>query len=306
LFSVIICTHNRVGDLRTALESVFSQDLDDRQYEVIVVDGSSTDGTGDFVRARMDERPDLRYVNEEKPGLSHARNRGRQLAAGRYCVYIDDDCKAPQDWLSRAAGIVERLAPDAFGGPFFPFYSGDRPAWWQDAYGSRNPLAEARMLSGREYLYGGNFFIRTSVLEAVGGFSPLFGPAGSKLGVGDETELLNRMRAGAAPPSIYFDPELFVFHLVRSEKMSVRWAFYFNFTAGKYYRAYREAVPEKSPGRVLRLAFTIVREIGIVAVLALAAIWRDRTRFPQWQNYFYEIVAPRAYRIGRSLEQLRE
>jgi len=306
LFSIIICTYNRVQHLRRALESVFAQDFDDRNYEIIVVDGSSNDGTREFVLGCMAEHGNLRYVNEEKPGLSYARNLGCRTAMGEYAVYMDDDCKAPGDWLSRAAGIVARFSPDAFGGPFYAFYNGEKPAWWQDAYGSRTALQEARMLKDGEYLFGGNLFMRRSVLGAFGGFSPAFGPVGRELGVGDETELLGRLRAGGQPASIYYDPDLFVFHLVHPGRMTLRWAFYFNFRAGKYYRAYREAVPEKTRGRRLRLVLKIVRESLIMVVRAGGVIFRDRGRYPFWQNYFYELVAPRAYRLGRAVEQLVE
>jgi glycosyltransferase involved in cell wall biosynthesis len=306
LFSIIICTYNRVHNLRTALDSAVRQEFDAHDYEIIVVDGNSTDGTRDFVLGCLEAHENLSYVNEEKPGLSFARNRGWQISKGKYTAFIDDDCKAPHDWLSRAAEIVERFSPDAFGGPFYASYNGKKPAWWKDAYGSRKPLQEARMLKDGEYLFGGNLFLRTSLLGALGGFSPAFGPVGRKLGVGDETELLVRLRASGRPPSIYYDPDLFAYHLVHPDRMTLRWAFFFNLRAGKYYRAYREAVPEKTPGRSIRLVLKIVRETGVMVVRAGGVIFRDRGRYPFWQNYFYEVVAPRAYRLGRAVEQLTE
>jgi hypothetical protein len=126
------------------------------------------------------------------------------------------------------------------------------------------------------------------------------------MGLGDDTELLVRMRRSRPQTSIYYDPDLFVYHLVHADKMTLSWAFRFNFTSGRAYRAFLTDTPANSPKRVTRLSLDLLRELAIIVVRAAQAPFRDRARHPYWQNYFYEVVVRRAFYLGRTIEQLVE
>lgn len=98
-FSIVIPTHNRKDLLRRCLEAVLNQDYPD--YEVIVVDDGSTDGTGEMVQR---EFPQVRYIRQEpNQGPAAARNRGIEAASGEIVAFTDDDCIVPHDWLRRLA-----------------------------------------------------------------------------------------------------------------------------------------------------------------------------------------------------------
>jgi glycosyltransferase involved in cell wall biosynthesis len=84
--SVIIATYNRSQLLGEALESLRAQTF--TGFEAIVVDDGSTDGTRDVVES-FDDR--FRYVQQPNCGRSRARNRGLELARGRYVAFLDDD-----------------------------------------------------------------------------------------------------------------------------------------------------------------------------------------------------------------------
>jgi len=86
LISVIIPTFNRRDFLVAAVDSVVSQTFGD--FELIVVDDGSTDGTGD-VMARYADR--VIYVVQENRGVSAARNHGIDLARGEYISFLDSD-----------------------------------------------------------------------------------------------------------------------------------------------------------------------------------------------------------------------
>ena len=86
-FSVVVPTCNRAAVLPTALGSVLSQTETD--FELIVVDDGSTDGTEAVVRALDDPR--IRYLRQERAGVSSARNAGAVAARGEYLVFLDDD-----------------------------------------------------------------------------------------------------------------------------------------------------------------------------------------------------------------------
>ena len=84
--SVIIPTFNRRDRVREAVASVLSQERAD--YELIVVDDGSTDGT-DAALDPLASR--LRYVRQDNRGVSAARNAGAALALGAWLAFLDSD-----------------------------------------------------------------------------------------------------------------------------------------------------------------------------------------------------------------------
>ena len=91
--SLIIATHNRAAQLLETLESVVRQDLPAAEWECIVVDNNCTDDTAVRFAAFAAAHPacNLRLVDEPRPGVSPARNRGVAKAAAPVVAIIDDD-----------------------------------------------------------------------------------------------------------------------------------------------------------------------------------------------------------------------
>ncbi|MCC5805103.1 MAG: glycosyltransferase family 2 protein [Opitutales bacterium] len=85
-FSVVIPTYNRCEMLRAALASVRNQTFAD--YEVIVVDSLSDDGTEEMMAGL--EQP-IRYIREKNGGPGPARNIGIAAAKGTYIAFLDSD-----------------------------------------------------------------------------------------------------------------------------------------------------------------------------------------------------------------------
>jgi len=90
--SVIIPTHNRAAFLEEAIESILFQDYKD--FELIVVDDGSTDGTRELIRT-YGER--VIYLHQDNKGVSCARNRGIENSTGKYIAFLDSDDK----WLPK-------------------------------------------------------------------------------------------------------------------------------------------------------------------------------------------------------------
>jgi glycosyltransferase involved in cell wall biosynthesis len=101
-FSVVIATRDRQRYLQTALDSLATQS-GAPAFEVIVVDNGSRDTTRSVVeeRARLD--PSVRYVAAPQPNRGQARNRGVEVARGRYLLFCDDDVVAPTAWIAAHA-----------------------------------------------------------------------------------------------------------------------------------------------------------------------------------------------------------
>jgi len=88
--SIIIMTLNNRDVLRRAIEVLFAQAFPHDQYEIIVVDAYSTDGTAEMVQA-LDGPVLVRLVMQPGRGRAAARNLGARAARGRILLYLDSD-----------------------------------------------------------------------------------------------------------------------------------------------------------------------------------------------------------------------
>jgi len=305
LISVVICTYNRAELLTGAIQSLCHQTLDCSLYEIIVVDNNSTDDTHAVVEL-FAHYGNVRYCLETRQGLSHARNRGWQVAQGEYVAYIDDDCKVPAHWLAVAKEVIELVSPAAFGGPYFAYYSTPKPPWFQDRYASHVQGEKARPLGQHEYLSGMNIAFRKSLFQHLGGFDPNLGMSGQKIAYGEETDILRRIRATMPNEVIYYEPRLFVHHLVRPEKMTMRWIMRQRFADGRYsYRVFQGDSPlAVGPLQVLRQIVRTLLAFGVD--VARGVLQRDLTRYPYVQNYLYEHTFRCLQALGGLYEQYRQ
>lgn len=85
-FSVLIATHNREEYLRQAIDSVLAQSFPD--YELIVIDDGSDDGTSDILRSYEKNIKTVKQINQ---GPEAAHRAGALLATGKYLAFLDDD-----------------------------------------------------------------------------------------------------------------------------------------------------------------------------------------------------------------------
>jgi glycosyltransferase involved in cell wall biosynthesis/GT2 family glycosyltransferase len=95
--SVVICTYNRADSLAQTLESLRHQHHED--FEVVVVNGPSTDHTPDVLAAWEDR---VKLVENPLANLAVSRNLGIRAAAGEIVAFIDDDALPEFDWLAQA------------------------------------------------------------------------------------------------------------------------------------------------------------------------------------------------------------
>lgn len=189
MISVIICTANRGRLAENTVDSILSQGFDNSKYEIIVVNNSPAPPVCKFKSDRVC------VIDEPKPGLSAARNRGASAAKGEYLLYLDDDAVANENLLSSMFSAFENQRAAIIGGQIFlalpepvpdVFLAGKESLWsaYTVPYSSFREIREQY-----EFPYGACFGIRHSTLDTLGGFPESYGRTGNNYAGGEETAL---------------------------------------------------------------------------------------------------------------------
>lgn len=98
-FSVVIPTYNRADILRKVLEAFYNQSMDERDYEIIIVNDGGSDHTARVVREFGSKHKNLSYLRQKNSGQGVARNRGISHAKGEVIVLGQDDIIPTHDFL---------------------------------------------------------------------------------------------------------------------------------------------------------------------------------------------------------------
>jgi len=104
LVSVILPVHNAEASIARAIESVLAQTY--RQFELIVVDDGSTDGTRGVVEPLASDR--VRLIEQPHRGVYAARNLGTREARGELIAFIDSDDAWLPDRLASQVPLLQR------------------------------------------------------------------------------------------------------------------------------------------------------------------------------------------------------
>ena len=114
-FSVIIAVRNELQHIKQCIQSVFNQDYT-KAYEVIVVDGMSTDKTYELLK-KLQKKYDFQLLQNPVLNAAAGRNTGIKYAKGKYTAFIDGDAIAHKDWLSQIKKTFEENDVSGVGGP---------------------------------------------------------------------------------------------------------------------------------------------------------------------------------------------
>lgn len=161
--SIVTATWNRENLLPRAIESVREQTW--RDWELIVVDDGSTDGTQSVVEKFLDD-PRIRYFRQERAGAAAARNRGLAEARGEIIGYLDSDCQYYPGALAAIAKAFESgedLGCAYFGQHWLDVATGHSRIWAE-------PYGRCSLLGMHSRLDLNAFFHGRRVYEELGGF----------------------------------------------------------------------------------------------------------------------------------------
>ena len=232
-FTIVICTFNRAPILAICISSILDQLDKSLPFEILVIDNNSTDNTSSLVLNLAKTNPTLRLVKEQKQGLSYARNRAYQETKTPWLVYIDDDAKLNEGYCNQLIKLIQEDKFDCFGGLYTAWYFYGKPSWLPDEFGNKKLLrSDIGYIDGSKgWLSGGNFAIKKSILEKIGGFNPELGMSGLKTGYGEEDYLQKTIINYGY--KIGFDPNLIIEHAVMPHKLKLWWHLKSSFARGK-------------------------------------------------------------------------
>ncbi len=97
--SIIVVTFNKLDYTRMCLESVV-QNTEYPNYEIVIVDNASVDGSPEYIREFMEQNRDVTFIqNKKNLGFATANNMGANIAGGDYFVFLNNDTIVTPGWL---------------------------------------------------------------------------------------------------------------------------------------------------------------------------------------------------------------
>ena len=107
--TVVVVNWNRRDLLRACLRSLAAQT--DAEFDVVVIDNGSTDGSAEMVEAEYQSRPEFRLFlirNTENRGFCAANNQGIAAARGEFIALLNNDAEAQPGWLAALITAFDR------------------------------------------------------------------------------------------------------------------------------------------------------------------------------------------------------
>lgn len=285
--TVILATYNRREDLMLTLDHLARQDARGLfQFEVVVADNNSNDGTSAAVEVRRAGFPvPLRGIFEPRQGKSYALNTAIASATAEILVFTDDDCRMDESWLLTLWQAFQSYGADGIGGPVIADYTGIKPAWFGPELERQAGIVDHgperhRITRMTETLIGPNCAYRRKVFETLGGYDI------NRLGNSEDADLfLRAMKAGFR---LWYLPDLKVYNRVDFSRWTKK-AFKRRFW--NQGRAIAFGVQEEQQGKTfLRVPLWMVRYVFLLTLQSAYELIKGDVRQSVWlglQRYFY-------------------
>ena len=106
MVSVIVSVYNLERYIKRCVESLRKQTFTD--FEILLVDDGSTDGSAEIVERMIANEPHARLVRQANAGVSAARNRAIEMAQGEWVALLDGDDLWSPDYLKAVQMMIDR------------------------------------------------------------------------------------------------------------------------------------------------------------------------------------------------------
>ena len=244
--SVIIPHLNTPDLLARCLASVVAQQLDNGDFEIIVVDNGSTVSL-DEVRAAY---PAVAFLDEPEPGPGLARNLGAAHAKAPVLAFIDADCRAAPGWLQAAVDAVEIDPEHVVAGGAIDIDTVDpRHMTGMEAYESVFGFRQKWYIAKRRFSVTANLAMGAAIHRAVGPFAGI--------DTAEDLDWGQRATAKGYPPR--YVEAMLVYHPARPDfdSMARKWRRLIHHTATADRLAHRTRWPWRLKAAALVLAVPV-------------------------------------------------
>lgn len=220
LISIIIPTFSRNKLLNKLIQSIITNKYYNESFEIIVVDNNPNK---DFFEES--KKDNIVYLHEEQIGVSYARNKGANIAKGKWLYFLDDDELIQEKTLLSAINICLLNENYIYTGKTILYYEEKRELYINDLlenYLSKIDYGEEeKTLNEKEWITAGNLLIKKEDFLKIKGFNTELQRSGDNL-MGNEDILLKKACEDINLKTKYI-PGLNVFHFVPKERMEKEW-----------------------------------------------------------------------------------
>ncbi len=146
--SVIVPVYNVEKYLQICIDSILAQDISPEEYEIILINDGSTDGSGAICEEYDKCFSNVILINQENKGLSASRNHGLEIAKGKYIIFVDSDDYIQKNTFSLIFNEMEGSALDVLAVNSSAFTGNKKPVSILKLKG----FEEKEVIDGAEYI----------------------------------------------------------------------------------------------------------------------------------------------------------
>ena len=164
--SIIVPVYNEEENIRKCIRVLLNQSYPRSQYEILIVDGNSSDNTQCVVR----EYP-VKLLVEDKRSSYAARNMGIHNAKGEILAFTDADAIVSYNWLQEGVNSIIKNNAD-YVGCQVKLYTKDEVLTYWDLYDINIAFDVAELIKIKGFAPTVGLFVKRSLIEQVGMFDP--------------------------------------------------------------------------------------------------------------------------------------
>jgi len=234
--SVIIPAYNAERFIDKCIGALLNQDYQREDYEVIVVDDGSADGTAALIKTYS-----VKYIHQKNQGPATARNAGAREAKGEIILFTDSDCVPSRNWIKEMVAPFGNKEVIAVKGAYLTQQKSAMARFAQLEFEERFEMLKKVESIDMVDTYSAGY--RKEVFLQLGGFDTSFPVANN-----EDTELSYRMSKCGF--KMVFNPNAIVYHLNHPDSIT-------RYARIKFWRGYwRTVVYKKFPEKAVKDTYT--------------------------------------------------
>lgn len=274
LFSFILATYNRIERLKRTLDSLDRALAGSKDWELIVVDNNSPDGTGVYCADRYASNQRVTVMNNAKRQSAYAsRNMGIRRAAGEYLLFLEDDLIIPRDWVDK---VRERIVSELKGWRVISQTIRSR-GWYSNVLTTIQEVEKRRLLESgvtTGCISTASLIVKRDVFRDLGLFC--------EDGRGGDIEFTTRLRGSGEDVALLLDVWVyheFVFTLRDFVTRSFAYGFSFSANAAQAPGLGQSASIPHKLCKNLRMPFVWARQSDVPALVSLPLCFAHELAF---------------------------